>query len=238
MQIDRKKLIPRMHPTVPLLKTATMKKEMTPFDHLIGPVSYRNWEDSNNQPEKLYLDTRVIFIVFDNYTLYTDLVIDIVNSFPEKEYKIIIKGNQTLDVSRIESEKQSKNLNYEVVCDISLPDYLIISDIAIFEGNQEMALNILNAGLLSVIVPFNGEHFKVAKQIEEQECGLVLWKYPADILQKEIKKTILSLFDNKKYNKNIMLRKQELLPWVGGAEKAMAIIEAYCEKAIKPAQKI
>lgn len=92
-------------------------------------------------------------------------------------------------------------------------------------------MEVLRAGLPSVMIPFNGDQIDIADRVEKFGCGISLRKYPADVSQDELKNAVEKVLRGPAYAQGAKRFKDELAQWPDSGMKAAHLIEAHYARA-------
>jgi UDP:flavonoid glycosyltransferase YjiC (YdhE family) len=108
---------------------------------------------------------------------------------------------------------------------ICLRAYLKISHVVLHHGGHGTVMEVLKAGLPSVVIPFNGDQIDISLRLEQFGCALRIGKYPGDISAGEVAQALHKVLDDPSYRDNAQKFSQELARWPDGAAMAADLIE-------------
>jgi UDP:flavonoid glycosyltransferase YjiC (YdhE family) len=113
----------------------------------------------------------------------------------------------------------------EVLPAIGLRGYLATSDAVIHHGGHGTAMQVLRAGLPSVIIPFNGDQIDIARRMAGLGGGIRLDGYPEDLTPEVLREAVRAVLVQTVYRDNARRLQGELAAWPDGAVLAADFIE-------------
>lgn len=108
---------------------------------------------------------------------------------------------------------------------IHLRDHLAASDAVIHHGGHGTTMEVLRAGLPSVIIPFNGDQMDIARRVAALGCGIQLEGYPGDLTPEVLGQAVRSAVLQGGYREQARRFQRELAAWPDGAALAADFIE-------------
>jgi UDP:flavonoid glycosyltransferase YjiC (YdhE family) len=108
---------------------------------------------------------------------------------------------------------------------IRLREHLANSEAVIHHGGHGTAMEVLRAGLPSVIIPFNGDQIDIARRVDALGCGLRLDGYPGDLTPEAVREAVRSVLSRRDPRDQARRFQRELAAWPDGAELAADFVE-------------
>lgn len=108
---------------------------------------------------------------------------------------------------------------------IRLREHLATSEAVIHHGGHGTAMEVLRAGLPSVIIPFNGDQIDIARRVDALGCGLRLDGYPGDLTPEAVREAVRSVLSRRDHRDQARRFQRELAAWPDGAELAADFVE-------------
>lgn len=121
--------------------------------------------------------------------------------------------------------------DFAVLPSIRLQEHLAASDAVIHHGGHGTAMEVLRAGLPSVIVPFNGDQIDIARRVDALGCGLRLHGYPGDLTPETVREAVRTVLFRSDHRDQARRFQRELTAWPDGAELAADFIEERLARA-------
>lgn len=213
--------IPWIVPGLPVLENKSKLALLSnPVHHYVGQLHWRGW-DSLPQPEPgKYKNKTVILVSLGSTFPFAAIARHVLNSFADERYHVIVNTGDQFVI-----DPQYAKGSHEVLPLICLRAYLQISHVVLHHGGHGTAMEVLNAGLPSVVIPFNGDQIDIALRLEQFGCALRIEKYPGEISATEVALALNKVLDQQSYRDNAQKFKQELARWPDGAKLAADVIE-------------
>ena len=221
------KLIAMIVPGLPIFENkAALPVVGCPALQFVGPLYWSGWDAMPKPDISKYRHKIVILVTLGSTFPFPALVDLVLAAFCGDNYRIIINmgGPFLYKVTRPVD-------NYEVLPAICLRAFLAISHVVIHHGGHGTTMEVLRAGLPSVMIPFNGDQIDIADRVEKFGCGISLRKYPADVSQDELKNAVEEVLRNPAYAQGAKRFKDELAHWPDSGMKAAHLIEAHYARA-------
>jgi UDP:flavonoid glycosyltransferase YjiC (YdhE family) len=152
----------------------------------------------------------------------------VLSAFADERYHVIVNtGNQFV------IDPQDAKGSHEVLPLICLRAYLQISHVVLHHGGHGTTMEVLNAGLPSVVIPFNGDQIDISLRLEQFGCALRIGKFPGEITADEVALALHKVLGQKSYRENAQKFRQELSRWPEGSSLAADVIEKHAEQLQK-----
>jgi MGT family glycosyltransferase len=200
-----------------------------PFHWFVGMLHWKGWDKMFKPDKEKYKNTINILITLGSSFPFRRIIKHIVDAFKGDKYRILINTGDQFRFSDADNESAS---NVEILPFIHLVDYLDISNVVVYHGGHGTAMEVLQAGVPAVVIPFNGDQMEITKRLEFFKCARRIKKYPDDISLDEIKAVIDEVLTDETYKYNAKKLGNELKKWPDGAQKAAIYIERFAKKSI------
>ena len=215
--------IPWIVPGLPVLENkAKLALLSNPVHHYVGQLHWRGW-DAMPQPEAgRYEHKTVILVTLGSTFPFADIARHVLSAFVAERYHVIVNTGDQFVI-----DQQDAKGSHEVLPLICLRAYLQISHVVLHHGGHGTAMEVLKAGLPSVVIPFNGDQIDISLRLEQFGCALRIGKYPGDISAGEVAQALHKVLDDPSYRDNAQRFSQELARWPDGATMAADLIEKH-----------
>ena len=215
--------IPWIVPGLPVLENKAMLALLgRPVHHYVGQLHWRGW-DAMLQPEAgRYEHKTVILVTLGSTFPFADIAHHVLSAFADERFHVIVNTGDQFMI-----DAQDAPGHHEVLPLICLRAYLQISHVVLHHGGHGTTMEVLNAGLPSVVIPFNGDQIDISLRLEQFGCALRIGKYPGDISAGEVAQALHKVLDDPSYRDNAQRFSQELARWPDGATMAADLIEKH-----------
>jgi len=215
--------IPWIVPGLPVLENkAKLALLSNPVHHYVGQLHWRGW-DALAQPEAgKYENKTVILVTLGSTFPFAEIARHVLRSFADDRYHVIVNTGDQFVI-----DSQDLEGSHEVLPLICLRAYLKISHVVLHHGGHGTAMEVLNAGLPSVVIPFNGDQIDISLRLEQFGCALRIEKYPGEITADEVALALHKVLGQQSYRDNAQKLSQELARWPDGATLAADVIEEH-----------
>lgn len=225
--------IPWIVPGLPVLENkAKLALLSNPVHHYVGQLHWRGW-DALAQPEAGKYENKIVILVTLGSTFpFAEIARHVLHSFANDRYHVIVNTGDQFVI-----DAQDLQGSYEVLPLICLRAYLKVSHVVLHHGGHGTAMEVLNAGLPSVVIPFNGDQIDISLRLEQFGCALRIEKYPGEITADEVALALHQVLGESSYRDNAQKFSQELARWPDGATLAADVIEKHAvqmQKQIDP----
>lgn len=188
----------------------------------IGPLYWKGWK-SERLPDLKYLKRKVILVTVGSTFPFINVMKNICSVFNNEDYFVIINAGD--DFAAVAGDSNLDNFYF--VEYINLQEYLEFTDLVIYHGGHGTSMYVLNAGVPSVVIPFNGDHTEITRHIDYLKVGKQLKKYPDDITAADIKGAVTEVLENSEYRTNAQKFKNLIRKWDNAPERAAEYILNY-----------
>lgn len=221
--------IPWIVPGLPVLENkAKLALLGNPVHHYVGQLHWRGW-DAMPQPEAGRHEHKTVILVTLGSTFsFADIARHVLSAFADERFHVIVNTGDQFVI-----EPQEAQGHHEVLPLICLRAYLQISHVVLHHGGHGTAMEVLKAGLPSVVIPFNGDQIDISLRLEQFGCALRIGKYPGDISAGEVAQALHKVLDDPSYRDNAQRFSQELARWPDGANMAADLIEKHAVRMQK-----
>ena len=221
--------IPWIVPGLPVLENkAKLALLGRPVHHYVGQLHWRGW-DAMPQPEAGRHEHKTVILVTLGSTFpFADIARHVLSAFADERFHVIVNTGDQFVI-----EPQEAQGHHEVLPLICLRAYLQISHVVLHHGGHGTAMEVLKAGLPSVVIPFNGDQIDISLRLEQFGCALRIGKYPGDISAGEVAQALHKVLDDPSYRDNAQRFSQELARWPDGANMAADLIEKHAVRMQK-----
>lgn len=215
--------IPWIVPGLPVLENkAKLALLSNPVHHFVGQLHWRGW-DAMPQPEAgRYENKTVILVTLGSTFPFAGIARHVLSAFADERYHVIVNTGDQFEI-----EPEDAQGHHEVLPLICLRAYLQISHVVLHHGGHGTAMEVLMAGLPSVVIPFNGDQIDISLRLEQFGCALRIGKYPDDITVGEVAQAVHKVLDEGSYRESAQRFSQELARWPDGATLAADVIEKH-----------
>jgi UDP:flavonoid glycosyltransferase YjiC (YdhE family) len=213
--------IPWIVPGLPVLENkATLALLGTPVHHYVGQLHWRGWDAMPHPEADMYAHKTVILVTLGSTFPFAGIARHVLSAFADERFHVIVNTGDQFTISAPDAPG-----HHEVLPLICLRAYLQISHVVLHHGGHGTAMEVLNAGLPSVVIPFNGDQIDISLRLEQFGCALRIGKYPGDISAGEVAQALHKVLDDPSYRDNAQKFSQELARWPDGATMAADLIE-------------
>jgi len=214
--------IPWIVPGLPVLENkAKLALLGNPIHHYVGQLRWSEWDALPKPVVGRYQNKIVILLTLGSSFPFPIIVRHILRAFTDKKYQVIVNTGDQFVISA-----EGGN-GHEVLPLICLRAYLEISHVVLHHGGHGTAMEVLRAGLPSVVIPFNGDQIDISKRLEQFGCALRIEKYPDEITADELAAALHTVLDSPSFKDNALRFKQELECWPDGSTMAADFIESH-----------
>ena len=213
--------IPWIVPGLPVLENkAKLALLSNPVHHYVGQLHWRGWDAMPQPKAGRHTHKTVILVTLGSTFPFADIARHVLSAFADERFHVIVNiGDQFM------IDPQDTPGHHEVLPLICLRAYLQISHVVLHHGGHGTVMEVLKAGLPSVVIPFNGDQIDISLRLEQFGCALRIGKYPGDISAGEVAQALYKVLDDPSYRDNAQKFSQELARWPDGAAMAADLIE-------------
>ncbi len=208
-------------PGLPVLENkAKLAMLGRPVHHYVGQLHWRGWDAMPHPEADRYAHKTVILVTLGSTFPFADIARHVLSAFADERFHVIVNTGDQFMI-----DPQDAPGHHEVLPLICLRAYLQISHVVLHHGGHGTAMEVLKAGLPSVVIPFNGDQIDISLRLEQFGCALRIGKYPGDISAGEVAQALHKVLDDPSYQENAQKFSQELARWPDGATMAADLIE-------------
>lgn len=208
-------------PGLPVLENkAKLALLGNPTHHYVGQLHWRGWDAMPKPEVGRYERKTVILVTLGSTFPFVNIARHVLMAFADERYHVIVNTGDQFVI-----DLQDGKGSHEVLPLICLRAYLKISHVVLHHGGHGTAMEVLRAGLPSVVIPFNGDQIDIALRLELFGCALRIGKYPDEITADEVAKALHKVLEDKSYADNAQRVSQELAHWPDGSNMAADFIE-------------
>jgi UDP:flavonoid glycosyltransferase YjiC (YdhE family) len=213
--------IPWIIPGLPVLENkAKLAMLGRPVHHYVGQLHWRGWDAMPHPEAGRYANKTVILVTLGSTFPFADIARHVLSAFADERFHVIVNTGDQFMIDALDAPG-----HHEVLPLICLRAYLKISHVVLHHGGHGTVMEVLKAGLPSVVVPFNGDQIDISQRLEQFGCALRIGKYPGDISAGEVAQALHKVLDDPSYRDNAQKFSQELARWPDGAAMAADLIE-------------
>lgn len=215
--------IPWIVPGLPVLENkATLALLGRPVHHYVGQLHWRGWDAMPHPEADRYAHKTVILVTLGSTFPFANIARHVLSAFADERFHVIVNTGDQFMI-----DPQDAPGHHEVLPLICLRAYLQISHVVLHHGGHGTTMEVLNAGLPSVVIPFNGDQIDISLRLEQFGCALRIGQYPGEISAGEVAQALHKVLDDPSYRDNAQRFSQELARWPDGATMAADLIEKH-----------